>query len=113
MLYPVVLRMKCCYQFSFIISYCPWFTSSYIAWQINAIQSLPFSRYKILVCRHLVRLLGCGISSSQGQYPCRTTQTQKKHRHTSMPRMGFKPSILMCEWYMPIWPLWSAPDSLL
>jgi hypothetical protein len=34
-----------------------------------------------------------GISPSQGRYLHRTTQTQKKRRHTSMPWVGFEPTI--------------------
>jgi hypothetical protein len=42
--------------------------------------------------RHLVGLLGWGISPASGQYDT------EKHRHTSMPRAGFKPATPMFEW---------------
>jgi hypothetical protein len=47
--------------------------------------SVPF-----LNLRHSVGLLGQVISSSQDRY---LTQTQNKHKQTSMPRMGFEPTI--------------------
>jgi flagellar biosynthesis/type III secretory pathway ATPase len=40
--------------------------------------------------RHSVRLLGRVISSSQGHY---LTRKQNKHKQTSMPRVGFEPTI--------------------
>jgi hypothetical protein len=43
--------------------------------------------------RQLVELLELVISPSQGHYLHRTTQTQNKRRQTSMPLVGFKPTI--------------------
>jgi hypothetical protein len=40
--------------------------------------------------RHSVGLPGRVISPSQGRY---LTQTQNKHKQTSMPRVGFEPKI--------------------
>jgi hypothetical protein len=46
--------------------------------------------------RHLVGLLGWGISPTQGLYRHRTTQhNTKTRRHTSMLRAGFEPAISM------------------
>jgi hypothetical protein len=39
---------------------------------------------------------GCSVLS-QGRYPHRATQTEKKRGHTSMPRVGFKPTIPVFE----------------
>jgi hypothetical protein len=46
--------------------------------------------------RHLVGLLGWGISPAPGPLPTQDNTTQK-HRHTSMPRAGFEPAIPMFE----------------
>jgi hypothetical protein len=46
----------------------------------------------------LVELLGQGISPSQGSYLHRITQTQNKGTQTSMPRMGFEPTVPVFEW---------------
>jgi hypothetical protein len=54
-----------------------------------------FVPLQFLNLRHSVRLLFRGISQSQGRY---ITQTQNKHKRTSMPRVGFKPTIPMFEW---------------
>jgi hypothetical protein len=40
-----------------------------------------------------VGLLGRGIRPSQGRYLHRTTQTQNKLTQTSMPEVGFEPTI--------------------
>jgi hypothetical protein len=45
----------------------------------------------------LVGLLGRVISPSQGRYLHRTTQTQNKSRQTSMPLVGFEPTIPVFE----------------
>jgi hypothetical protein len=47
--------------------------------------------------RQLVGLVGRGISPPQGCYLHRTTQTQNKSRQTSMPRVGFEPTIPVFE----------------
>jgi hypothetical protein len=48
--------------------------------------------------RHLVGLLGWGISPAQGLYLQRTTQHNKeRRRQTSMPRAGFEAAIPMLE----------------
>jgi hypothetical protein len=44
------------------------------------------------------RLLGRGISSSQGRYAHGTTQTQNKRRETSIPWVAFEPTIPLFEW---------------
>jgi hypothetical protein len=49
-----------------------------------------FVSLQFLNLRHSVGLLGRVISPSQDRY---LTQTQNKHRHTFMPRMGFEPTI--------------------
>jgi hypothetical protein len=49
-----------------------------------------FVSLQFLNLRHSVGLLGRVISPSQGSY---LTQTQKKHRQTSIPRVGFEPTI--------------------
>jgi hypothetical protein len=49
-----------------------------------------FVSLKFLNLRHSVGLLGRVINPSQGRY---LTQTQNKHRQTSMPRVGFEPTI--------------------
>jgi hypothetical protein len=48
---------------------------------------------QFLNLRHSVWLPGWVISPSQGRYLHRTTQTQNKSRRTSMPWVGFEPSI--------------------
>jgi hypothetical protein len=50
----------------------------------------PFVSLQFLNLRHSVGLLGRVISPSQGRY---LTQTQNNHRQTSMPRVGFEPTI--------------------
>jgi hypothetical protein len=45
---------------------------------------------------HLVGLLGCGISPTQGLYLHKSHNTEKR-RHTSMPRAGFEPVIPVFE----------------
>jgi hypothetical protein len=49
-----------------------------------------FVSLQFLNLRYSVGLLGRVFSSSQG---CYLTQTQNKHRQTSMPRVGFEPTI--------------------
>jgi hypothetical protein len=49
-----------------------------------------FVSLKFLNLRHSVGLLGRVIVPSQGRY---LTQTQNKHKKTSMPRVGFEPTI--------------------
>jgi hypothetical protein len=49
-----------------------------------------FVSLQFLNLRHSVGLLELVISPSQGRY---LTQTQNKHRQTSMPREGFEPTI--------------------
>jgi hypothetical protein len=49
-----------------------------------------FVSLQFLNLRHSVGLLGRVTSPSQGRY---LTQTQNKHRQTSIPRMGFEPTI--------------------
>jgi hypothetical protein len=47
--------------------------------------------------RQSAGLLGRAISPSQGRYLHRITQTQNKRRQTSMPRVGFEPTIPVFE----------------
>jgi hypothetical protein len=49
-----------------------------------------FVSLQFLNLRHSVGLLGLGISPSQGRY---LTQTQDKHKQTTMPRVGSEPTI--------------------
>jgi hypothetical protein len=49
-----------------------------------------FVSLQFLNLRHSVRLLRRVISPSQGRY---LTQTEDKHRQTSVPRVGFEPTI--------------------
>jgi hypothetical protein len=45
--------------------------------------------------RHLVGLLGWGISPMQGLYRHTEQHNTETHRHASMPREGFEPAISM------------------
>jgi hypothetical protein len=56
-----------------------------------------FVSFHFLDLRHSVGLLGWGICPLQGHYLHRTTQTWNKRRQTSMPWVGFKPTIPMFE----------------
>jgi len=47
----------------------------------------------------LVGLLGRGISPPQGLYLDTKIQYRKAQTHTSMPRAGFEPTILVFEWW--------------
>jgi hypothetical protein len=49
--------------------------------------------FSFLTYTQSVELLGGGISPSQGRYQHRTTQTQNKRTQTSMPMVGFEPTI--------------------
>jgi FAD synthase len=53
-----------------------------------------FVSLQLLNLRHSVILLGRVISPSQGRY---LTQTQNKHKQTSMPQVGFEPTIATFE----------------
>jgi hypothetical protein len=48
--------------------------------------------------RHLVGLLGWGISPAPRHLPTQDNTNKQKHRHTSMPRAGFETAIPMFEW---------------
>jgi hypothetical protein len=52
-----------------------------------------FISFQFLNLRQSVGLLGRGISPTQGRYLHRTTQRQNKSRQTSMPSVGFEPTI--------------------
>jgi hypothetical protein len=54
-----------------------------------------FVSLQFLNLSHSVVLLGRMISPSQGRY---LTKTQNKHNQTSMPRVGFEPTIPSFEW---------------
>jgi hypothetical protein len=49
-----------------------------------------FASLQFLNLGNLIGLLGRVISPSQDRY---LTQTQNKHKQTSMPRVGFEPTI--------------------
>jgi hypothetical protein len=49
-----------------------------------------FVSLQLLNLRHSLGILGRVISPSQGRY---LTQTLNKHKQTSMPRVGFEPTI--------------------
>jgi hypothetical protein len=49
--------------------------------------------FSFLILRHSVGLLGRGISPSQGCYLHREHHNQNKGKQTSMPRVGFEPTI--------------------
>jgi hypothetical protein len=53
--------------------------------------------FSFLIYTQSVGLLGRGISPSQGRCLHTTTQTENKCTQTSMPRMGFKPTIPLFE----------------
>jgi hypothetical protein len=53
--------------------------------------------FSFLIYIQSVGLHGRGISPSQDRYLHRTTQTQNKHTQTSVPRVGFKPTIPVFE----------------
>jgi hypothetical protein len=48
--------------------------------------------------KHLVGLLGRGISPSQDRYLHRRKQKQKEREQTSMPLVGFEPTVPVFEW---------------
>jgi hypothetical protein len=54
---------------------------------------VDLGRFFSLSFTQSVGLLGRIISQSQGRYLYRTTQTQNKRTQTSMPRVGFEPTI--------------------
>jgi hypothetical protein len=62
-----------------------------------------FVSLQFLNLRQSVGLLGREISPSQGRYLNRTTKTQKKRRQTSMPRVGFEPTIPVFERAKTFW----------
>jgi hypothetical protein len=53
--------------------------------------------FSFLIFTQSTRLLGRGISRTQGCYLHRTTQTQNKNRRTSMSSAGFEPTIPVFE----------------
>jgi hypothetical protein len=53
--------------------------------------------FSFLIYTQSVGLLGRGISSSEGRYLHRTTQIQNTRTQTSVPRMGFEPTISVFE----------------
>jgi hypothetical protein len=61
-------------------------------WNIGYLWN-AFFLFSFLILRESVGLLGLGISSLQGRYLHRTAQTQNKRRQTSMPWVGFEPTI--------------------
>jgi hypothetical protein len=56
-----------------------------------------FVSLQFLNLRHSVGLLGRGISPTQGRYVHWTTQTKNKRRQTSIPCVGFEPTIPVFE----------------
>jgi hypothetical protein len=67
-----------------------------------------FASLQFLNLRQSVRLLGRGISPSQGRYLHRTKRTQNKHRETYMHGVGFKPTIPVSERAKPFRALYRA-----
>jgi hypothetical protein len=65
-------------------------------WSIGHPWNVLF-HFSFLILRQSVGHLGRGISPSQGRYLCRTTQTQNKRKHTSVPWVGFEPTIPVFE----------------
>jgi hypothetical protein len=67
-----------------------WLVGSFLLLPLGAYirQTLRFTQFRNL--RHSVRLLGRVIITSQGRH---LTQTQNKHKQTSMPRVGFERTI--------------------
>jgi hypothetical protein len=57
----------------------------------------PLFHFSFLLLRPSVGLLGREISPSQGRNLHRTTKTQNKRRQTSMPWVGFEPTIPVFE----------------
>jgi hypothetical protein len=57
----------------------------------------PWPLFQFLNPYTVGRTLGRGISPSQGRYLHMTTQTQNKRTQTSMPRVGFEPTITVFE----------------
>jgi hypothetical protein len=53
--------------------------------------------FSFLILGQSVGLLGRGISTSQGLYLHRTTQTQIKRAQTFIPQVGFEPTVLVFE----------------
>jgi hypothetical protein len=64
--------------------------SCFFLWSLGHHWNASF-HFSFLIFRQSVGLLGRVIRLSQGHYLHRTTQTQKKRRQTSMPRLGFEP----------------------
>jgi hypothetical protein len=60
------------------------------------------------VYRQSVGLLGRVIALSQGHCLHRTTQRQKKRGQTSMPQVGFEPTISVFEWAKDVYVLGPA-----
>jgi hypothetical protein len=64
----------------------------------STVLSLSLGRFaNILIWTQLVRLLGQGISTSQGRYLHTSTQIQKKRTQISMPPVGLEPTTRMFE----------------
>jgi hypothetical protein len=90
-------------------------TTTSMARLCEAVEGIPsFSELRKL---HLAGVLRQDIGPLQDFYLHRTTQTQKTGRHTSMPRLGFEPTIPVNGRQMTIhdqsaWPLWHIENSL-
>jgi hypothetical protein len=67
-----------------------WLVYSYRSHLEHRASVKRFFSLQLLNLRHSVGLLGRVISQSQVRY---LTQTQNKHKRTSMPRVGFEPTI--------------------
>jgi hypothetical protein len=65
-------------------------------WSIGHPWNTSF-HFSFLILGQSVGLPGWGVSPSQGRYLHRTTQTQNKRTQTSMPWVGFEPTILVFE----------------
>jgi hypothetical protein len=85
--HPKILKSLICYWYTFTIFFFFYSCCSHLEHRtsVKCFVSLQF-----LNLRQTVELLGRGISPSQGRY---LTQTQNKHEQTSMPWVGFEPTI--------------------
>jgi hypothetical protein len=67
-----------------------WLVYSYCSHLGHRASVKRFVSFQFLNLRHSIGVLGRVISPSHGRY---LTQTQNKHKQTSMPRVGFEPTI--------------------
>jgi hypothetical protein len=82
------------YRCSGLVLMLVWLVYSYCSDLEHRASMKRFLSLQFLNLRHSVGLLIRVISPSQGRY---LTQTQNKHKQTSMARMGFEPTIPVFE----------------